>query len=450
MQPGIFREYDIRGVVDKEISDADVSLLGRVIGTYMENHGVKEITLGQDCRLSSPHYHDLLLEGLLASGRKVIDIGVCPTPLLYFSVWHYKTQGGVMITASHNPKEYNGFKVMLGKTTIFGEEIQKLYQMSQHSSFAKGRGSVSQSPIVEPYIDYVSRDIKLAAPLHLAVDAANGTAGPVATKLMEKLGIKVEPLYCEMDGNFPNHEADPTVEANLRDLQEVVRAKKLRAGIAYDGDSDRVGIIDENGTPIWGDMLLCILARSILSDNPGATFIGEVKCSKNLYDDIKKRGGNGIMWKAGHSLIKQKMAETGALLAGEMSGHIFFKHRWFGFDDGIYASMRFAELLAQNSAPLSTWLADLPQTYSTPEIRATCPDELKFKVVERVSQAMKSKYQVIDIDGVRVTFADGWGLVRASNTGPNLVMRFEAERPERLAEIQGLVQGAVEEAIKQG
>lgn len=448
MHPGIFREYDIRGLVDTEISEDDVLTLGRTIGSYMDSHNIKRITLGRDCRLSSPRYHELLLEGLLATGRQVIDIGVCPTPLLYFSVWHYQAEGGVMITASHNPKEFNGFKVMAGKATIFGDEIQKLYALSQSGPFVKGKGTVEQQPMVEPYIDYVSKNIRLESDLHLAVDAANGTAGPVAVPLMQKMGITVEPLFCEMDGNFPNHEADPTVVENLRDLQQVVKAKKLRAGIAYDGDSDRVGIIDENGTPIWGDMLLAIFARSILKEHPGATFIGEVKCSKNLYDDIRNHGGIGIMWKAGHSLIKQKMAETGALLAGEMSGHIFFKQRWFGFDDGIYASMRFAELLSQNKAPLSTWLSDLPKMYSTPELRETCADAIKFKVVERVKQAMLAKhYQVVDIDGVRVTFNDGWGLVRASNTGPNLVLRFEAQSEAKVEQIQNLVQGAVKEAI---
>jgi phosphomannomutase/phosphoglucomutase len=449
MLQGIFREYDIRGLVDQEISDQDVTLLGRAIAAYFDQQGIKKITLGQDCRLSSPHFHDLMLEALLAGGRRIIDIGVCPTPLLYFSVWHYEAQGAVMITASHNPKEYNGFKIMVGKSTIYGQEIQKLYYLSQSGPFVGGRGSVEQKPIVEPYIDYVSGIIKLAGPLRLAVDAGNGTAGPVAVPLMRKLGIAVEDINCTMDGRFPNHEPDPTVEANLQDLQHLVRSKKLRAGVAYDGDSDRVGVIDENGVPIWGDMLLDIFARAILRENQGATFIGEVKCSQNLYADIKKHGGNPIMWKAGHSLIKQKMAETGALLAGEMSGHIFFKHRWFGFDDGIYASLRFAELLSQNPAPLSTWLADLPKMYNTPEIRVNCPDALKFKVVQRAGQALKN-YDIVDVDGVRVTFADGWGLVRASNTGPYLVMRFEAQSQTRLREIQDLVENSVHQAIEQG
>mgnify|MGYP000845345488 CR=1 FL=1 len=450
MQSNIFREYDIRGLVDKEISDQDVITLGRSIGTYMEQHGVKRITLGRDCRLSGDRYRDLLLEGLLATGRQVLDVGVCPTPLLYYSVWHYEADGGVMITASHNPPEYNGFKVLAGKSTIHGEEIRKLYDIAVAGQFASGQGRVQAEEIVGPYSDYVANNIKLAGPLKLAVDAGNGTAGPVAVPLMQRLGIEVLPLYCEMDGRFPNHEPDPTVLENIADLRALVVKEGLRAGVAYDGDSDRVGSVDEQGQPLWGDMLLAIFARSILKDNPGATFIGEVKCSKNLYDDIKAHGGKPVMWKAGHSLIKQKMAETGALLAGEMSGHMFFKHRWFGFDDAIYASLRLAELLSANPAPLSTWLSDLPPVVSTPEIRVDCPDELKFRVVAEVTEEMRKHYEVVDVDGVRVTFPDGWGLVRASNTQPALVMRFEAQSQARLEEIQHLVEDAVKTARDRG
>ncbi|MDR1397396.1 MAG: phosphomannomutase/phosphoglucomutase [Desulfarculales bacterium] len=448
MHPGIFREYDIRGLVDKEITDDDVLLLGRTIGTYMEQRGVKRITVGRDCRLSSDHYRDLLLEGLLSTGRQVIDIGICPSPLLYFSVWHYKTDGAVMITASHNPSDYNGFKIMIGKGTLFGSDIQDIYKLSQSGPFVSGRGAASQDEIIGPYIEEVSGIIKLEGDLHVAIDTGNGTAGPVIIPLMKKLGIAVEALYPEMDGRFPNHPADPTVEANIRELQQAVRNKKLRAGFAYDGDADRVGIIDENGTPIWGDMILTILARSVLEKHPGATFIAEVKCSQNFYDDVKKRGGNAIMWKAGHSLIKQKMAETGALLCGEMSGHIFFKDRWYGFDDGIYSSLRFAELLTRNRAPLSTWLSDLPPIYNTPEVKQACPDLIKFKVVEKVARALKD-YNIISVDGVRITFPDGWGLVRASNTGPNLILRFEARSERRLGEIKDLLTSAVNQAMRE-
>ena len=450
MQSNIFREYDIRGLVDQEISDQDVVTLGRSIGTYMDQRGVKRITLGRDCRLSGDRYRDLLLEGLLATGRQVLDVGVCPTPLLYYSVWHYEAEGGVMITASHNPPQYNGFKVLAGKSTIHGQEIRKLYDLAVAGQFASGQGSLRSEEIVGPYSDYVAANIKLAGPLRLAVDSGNGTAGPVAVPLMQRLGIEVLPLYCEMDGNFPNHEPDPTVLENIADLRKLVVKEGLRAGVAYDGDSDRVGSVDELGQPIWGDMLLAIFARSILPLEPGATFIGEVKCSQNLYDDIRRRGGNAIMWKAGHSLIKQKMAETGAVLAGEMSGHMFFKHRWFGFDDAIYASLRLAELLSANPAPLSTWLSDLPPVVSTPEIRVDCPDDLKFRVVEEVTTQMRKHYEVVDVDGVRVTFPDGWGLVRASNTQPALVMRFEAQSQARLEEIQHLVESAVKAARDRG
>jgi phosphomannomutase/phosphoglucomutase len=446
MQANIFREYDIRGLVDQEISDQDVVTLGRAMGTYMDRNGVKRLTMGRDCRLSADRYRELLVEGLLSTGRQVVDVGTCPTPLLYFSVWHYEAQGGVMITASHNPPEYNGFKVLAGKSTIHGEEIQKIRRIAEAGDFVKGKGELISEEIVGPYMDHVAGIIKLQGPLKWAVDCGNGTAGPVALPLMKRLGIEVVPLYCDMDGNFPNHEPDPTVLDNLKDLSQTITTQGLRAGVAYDGDTDRVGAVDEKGNPIWGDMLLAIFARSILAENPGATFIGEVKCSKNLYDDIRNRGGNPIMWKAGHSLIKQKMAETGAVLAGEMSGHMFFKHRWYGFDDAIYASLRLAELLSANPEPLSTWLADLPPVVSTPEIRVDTPDEIKFAVVDRVKEAFAGKYEVVDVDGVRVTFSDGWGLVRASNTQPALVLRFEAGSQARLDEIRELVEDAIEKA----
>ena len=441
----VFREYDIRGVVDQEITEKDVVLLGRAIGTYMDRQGVKKITLGRDCRLSGDRFRQSMLEGLLASGRQVLDVGTCPTPLLYFSVFHFGVGGGVMITASHNPPQYNGFKIVVGKSTIHGAEIQKLRQIIEDGAFVSGQGSLKEVDVITPYCDHVASIIKLPAPLALAVDSGNGTAGPVAVPLMERLGIKVTPLFCEMDGNFPNHEPDPVVLENLTELRRVVVQKGLPAGVAYDGDSDRVGVVDEKGQPLWGDMLLTIFARSLLPDHPGATFIGEVKCSKNLYDDIRARGGKAVMWKAGHSLIKQKMAETGAILAGEMSGHMFFKHRWFGFDDAIYASLRLAELLAASDQPLSTWLSDLPPMVSTPEIRVDCPDEIKFRVVE-LSKKLLADYEIVDVDGVRVTFPDGWGLVRASNTQPALVLRFEAQSQERLDQIRATVEAAVEEA----
>ncbi|MBU1276030.1 MAG: phosphomannomutase/phosphoglucomutase [Proteobacteria bacterium] len=446
MNPNIFREYDIRGVVDKDISNADVVTLGQAIGTYMAQLGVVRITLGRDCRLSADRYRDLLTEGLLSTGRQVVDIGVVTTPMLYFSVFHFEADGGVMITASHNPGDYNGFKVMIGKSTIYGAEIQKLYQIAEAGQFEQGQGSREEVDVLTPYSDYLVEHINIPRPLKIAVDGGNGTGGPVALPIMRRLGIEVTPLYCEMDGTFPNHEPDPTVPANLRDLIATVKDKGLQAGVAFDGDCDRVGVVDEKGQIIYGDMLLAIFARSVVKDNPGALFIAEVKCSKNLYDDIEKHGGKALMWRTGHSLIKQKMAETGALLAGEMSGHMFFKHRWFGFDDGIYAALRFCELLAATSEPLSTWLSDMPPVVSTPEIRVECADDIKFQVVEEVKKAMSGNYEVIDVDGVRVNFPDGWGLVRASNTQPALVLRFEAQNQARLQEIRALVEGEVKKA----
>jgi phosphomannomutase / phosphoglucomutase len=446
MQRNIFREYDIRGLVDKEISEQDVVTLGKAMGTYMAAKGAERITLGRDCRLSADRYRDLLTEGLLSTGRQVIDVGVVTTPVLYFSVFHCQADGGVMITASHNPGDYNGFKVVIGKATIFGAEIAKLYDIAVAGSFTTGTGSREEIDIITPYSDYVVDNINITRPLKIAVDGGNGTGGPIALPIMKRLGIEVTPLYCEMDGTFPNHEPDPTVMENLRDLVATVIDKGLDAGVAFDGDCDRVGVVDEKGVPIYGDMLLAIFARSILKEHPGALFIGEVKCSKNLYDDIEKHGGQALMWRTGHSLIKQKMVETGSLLAGEMSGHMFFKHRWFGFDDGIYAALRFCELLAASDQPLSTWLDDMPPVVSTPEIRVECPDDIKFQVVEAVQKDLASNYEVIEVDGARVNFPDGWGLARASNTQPALVLRFEAQSEKRLQEIRDLVEGSIEKA----
>ena len=446
MKANIFREYDIRAVVDKEITDSDVTLLGRALGTYYLEQGIARITLGRDCRLSADRYRGLLLEGLLSTGCDVLDMGTCPTPLCYFSLWHFDVSGAVMITASHNPPQYNGFKISVGKTTIFGPEIQKIYRLTQKGEFKSGRGKLEEVDVINPYWDFAAGNLDIKRKVRLAVDGGNGTAGPVALPLMERLGLETHPLYCDMDGSFPNHEPDPTVLENLTDISALVRDKGLELGVAYDGDSDRVGVVDEKGRAIFGDMLLAIFARAILAEEKGGTFIGEVKCSKNLYDDIKKHGGTPVMWKAGHSLMKQKMKETGALLAGEMSGHMFFKHRWPGFDDGIYASLRLVELVSKSGKPLSTWLDDMPKTFSTPEIRVECPDEIKFKVVERVKQALSGGPEVIDVDGVRVDYPDGWGLVRASNTQPALVMRFEAQSAARRDEIRDLIEGEIEKA----
>ena len=448
MTPEIFREYDIRGIVDEQITDADVFLLGRGIGTYLAEHGCRHLTLGRDCRLSSGRFNEQMIKGLIASGCHITDIGVCPTPVLYFSIRHFEQEGGVMITASHNPPEYNGFKVCLGTDSVHGQEIQKIREIIEKEAFAEGAGSRSEADALTPYQQFVKENIEVPNAMRIGVDAGNGTAGVVAVPILKALNCEVHDLYCEMDGHFPNHEADPTVAANLKDLIALVKEKKLDIGIGYDGDGDRIGVIDENGGIIYGDQLMIIFSREILSRKPGATFISEVKCSKTMYDDIEKNGGRAIMWKTGHSLIKEKMKAENAELAGEMSGHMFFADRYFGYDDAIYASCRLIEILSRTGRTVSDLLADVPPTYSTPEIRVECPDHIKFRVVEQLTEAFRKDYNVIDIDGVRIVFDDGWGLVRASNTQPALVLRFEALSKERREEIKEMVENRLAEIQK--
>ncbi len=445
MHIGIFREYDVRGLVGEEISDGDVVLLGKTIGTVLAGEGKRRITLGRDCRPSSDGYRDLMLEGLVSTGMEVTDIGVVPTPLLYFSIRHLEKEGGVMITASHNPPEYNGFKVCVGYDTIHGERIRGLYHIAKKGEFATGKGSVDSADIVSPYMDFVKRDVEFKNPLRVGLDGGNAVGGPVALPLIREMGMEVFPLYCELDGTFPNHEPDPTVLENLKDLIALVRDESLDVGIAFDGDADRIGIVDHAGDPVFGDKILLVYARDILDRMPGATFISEVKCSKTVFDDIRQRGGNAVMWKTGHSLIKAKMKDTKAVLAGEMSGHMFFADRYFGFDDAIYAACRFLEILSNTGKSVPELLEGLPATHTTPEIRVECPDEVKFELVKRAADYFRTRYDIIDIDGVRIEFDDGWGLLRSSNTQPVLVMRFEAQSEERLREIKELIEHKVEE-----
>ncbi len=445
MLSNVFREYDIRGIAGTEITDSDVSALGRAFGTYMNRQGKRRIVVGRDCRLTSDRFRDFLVEGLLASGMDVIDIGVCPTPLLYFAIRHLEREGGMMITASHNPPEYNGFKVCNGFDTISGKEIQKLAEIMRSEQFVEAEGRLDNFDIVTPYSKFVTENVRLDRKLRVGVDAGNGTAGPVATAILERLGCEVHPIYCDMDGAFPNHEPDPTVMENLRDLRELVFREKLDLGIAYDGDADRLGVLDHQGEVVFGDKLMIIFAREILSRRPGSVFISEVKCSKTLYDDIERHGGKAIMWKTGHSLIKGKMKEVNAQLAGEMSGHIFFKDGYFGFDDGIFASCRLLAVLAKSGKRIPELLTGVPFMHATPEIRIECPDDIKFAVVESAKREFEQKkLEVIDIDGARVNFPDGWGLVRASNTQPVLVLRFEAQTAERLQSISDLIESTIE------
>ncbi len=445
MNPEIFREYDLRGIAGKDITEDDVTLIGKAVGTYLRRHERFKLTVGRDCRVTSESYTKKLIEGLISTGCEVTDIGVCTSPILYFSIQHLNQEGGVMVTASHNPKEYNGFKLCIGTDSIHGEEIQKIRGLIDKGEFSSGQGNFSKINVIPDYKAYIQKNIEFSRPMKIGIDAGNGTAGVIAVPLLKSLGCRVFDIYCDMDGTFPNHEADPTVAKNMQDLSNLVKSEGLDIGIGYDGDGDRIGVVDENGEIVFGDKLLIIFAREILSRKPGATFVSEVKCSKVMYDDIEKHGGRAIMWKTGHSLIKQKMKQENAALAGEMSGHIFFADRYLGFDDAVYASCRLIEILANTGKKISELLSDIPKTYSTPEIRVECPDDKKFALVDKVTEYFRKKYNVIDIDGVRVLFDDGWGLVRASNTQPALVLRFEALTEERLGEIKNLVETVLEE-----
>ena len=447
INPQIYREYDIRGVVDKDLTPAIVKRLGQGFGTSMIQHGQGNLVVGRDGRLSSKSFADALTGGLLSTGCHVTDIGLCPTPVYYFSIFHLDKEGGMMVTGSHNPPEFNGFKVSVGKSTIFGEEIQNLGRLIEKGKFSSGNGSLGKEEIIRPYQDYLKKNIHLEKKMRVVIDAGNGTAGPVAGPLLKSLGCELEELYCEVDGRFPNHFPDPTLPGNLKDLIDRVRKTRADVGIGYDGDVDRIGVVDDQGNILWGDQLMILFSREILKDRKGATFVAEVKCSQNLYDDIEKHGGKAIMWRTGHSLIKEKMREERAVLGGEMSGHIFFADRYFGYDDAIYASCRLIELLSKTDQKLSRLLSDVPKTFITPEIRVECPDEIKFKVVDIAKEALRKDYPVIDVDGARVKFEDGWGLVRASNTQPVLVLRFEALTQDRLDEIRGLVEKKVQEAV---
>jgi len=447
INPKIYREYDIRGVVDRDLTPAIVKRLGQGFGTSMIQHNKLNLVVGRDGRLSSKSFADALIEGLLSTGCHVTDIGLCPTPAYYFSIFHLDKDGGMMVTGSHNPPEFNGLKVSVGKSTIFGEEIQSLGRLIEKGEFSSGKGSLGREEIIRPYRDYIKKNIKLEKPLKVVIDAGNGTAGGVAGPLLKDLGCEVEELYCEVDGRFPNHFPDPTIPDNLKDLIDRVMKTRADVGIGYDGDADRIGVVDDQGNIMWGDQLMILFSREILKVREGATFVAEVKCSQNLFNDIEKHGGKAIMWRTGHSLIEEKMREEKAALGGEMSGHIFFADRYLGYDDAIYASCRLVELLSKTEKKLSQLLSDVPKTFITPEIRIDCPDEIKFRVVETVREALRRDYPVIDVDGARVKFEDGWGLVRASNTQPVLVLRFEALTQDRLGEIRGLVEKKVQEAV---
>jgi len=449
INPKIFREYDIRGIVDKDLSLEFVEYLGRGIGTFFREHGKRQVALGRDARLSSPAYAEAIARGLLSTGCSVVDIGLVPTPLLYFAVFYKKNEAAVMVTGSHNPPEYNGFKMMVGEETLYGETIQQVYRILKGGKLVTDKpGTRSSYDIIPEYESYVVKDVRVGRKLKVVLDAGNGAAGFVAAPIFRRLGCEVIELYCEPDGAFPNHHPDPTLPEAMQDLVKKVRESGADFGVGYDGDGDRIGVVDDQGKLLWGDMLMIVFSRDILPANPGAAVISEVKASKLLYEEIKRLGGRPIMWKTGHSLIKQKIKEEKALLAGEMSGHIFFADRFFGFDDAIYASARLAEIQARSEKKLSEMLADLPQAFSTPEIRVYASDEVKFKIVDEVKKELARKYPVNDIDGIRVSYPKGWALVRASNTQAALVLRYEADTLDDLEAIKKEVGKALERAIQ--
>jgi len=439
MNPQIFREYDIRGLVDPDLTPDTVELIGRAIGTWIRRHGGKTMTLGWDVRQSSRTFREIIARALNATGLDVIDIGQVPTPVAYFSLHHLKPDGGVMITGSHNPPEYNGFKLSHGHHSLYGERIKELKVLIDNNDFETGPGTTRAEDIQDAYIAAVKKSIQLARPVRVVLDGGNGCFGLTGPRLMRELGLDPIEQFCEPDGTFPNHHPDPTVEKYMVPLMDRVKKEKAELGIGFDGDVDRLGVVDETGHLLWGDQLLILFARDLLQKRPGSAVVGEVKCSQNLFDDIAKHGGQPHMSAAGHSLIKKKMRETHALLAGEMSGHMCFADTYYGYDDAFYAACRILEIVSKSKQTISGMLADLPVMYNTPEIRVDCPDELKFQIVRELTEHFRKSHDVIDIDGVRVNFEGGWALVRASNTQPVLVLRAEASSPEKLDEIKSII-----------
>lgn len=455
----IFREYDIRGIVGQDLTPELAELIGKAFGTTLRRKNLHRIAVGQDGRESSPILYDRLVRGITSTGIGVTNVGVCPTPLVYFALFQLPIDGGAMITASHNPAEYNGFKLCIGKESLYGEDLQKIRRLIEARDFEtvpvdQVHAPVQSVEIIPQYLDFLKQHFKSvdARGIKVVVDSGNAMGALVGPQALKAMGCEVIELFSELDSRFPNHHPDPTVPENLKDLIETVRSRRADLGIAYDGDADRLGAVDERGKIMWGDQLLILFAREILRRQPGAMILSEVKASQIFYDDVLKRGGRTLMWKAGHSLIKSKMKEVGAALAGEMSGHIFFADRYFGYDDAVYAGCRLIEILAEKRQPLSGLLSDLPKMSSTPEIRKDCPDDKKFAVVERLKErfeALRSHpspdampiRDLITLDGVRVVFEDGWGLVRASNTQPALVLRFEAKTPVQMDKIRRFVEG---------
>jgi phosphomannomutase / phosphoglucomutase len=445
--PNVFRQYDIRGNVGSDLTPDFAYALGRAYATLAKENSLNKIAIGYDCRLTSPEYAEYLAKGISSEGLDVVITGMGPTPQLYFALFELETGGGIQVTGSHNPPSMNGFKLCLGKATMSGEQITDLYHRILKLEPITGNkvGKIERFDLKERYEQMLIDKIKPrlgSRKVKIVVDAGNGMGGEIAPKVLKALGAEVIELFCQPDGNFPNHHPDPSEPENLVDLIAKVKSEGADFGIAFDGDADRIGVVDEKGEILFGDLLLLIFARSIIKEKGKATIVGDVKCSEKVFDDIRRLGGEPIMWKTGHSLIKAKLRETNAELAGEMSGHIFFNDDYFGYDDALYASCRFLEIFSKSDIKVSEYLAGLPQTVSTPEIRIDCPDELKFLIAEKAKEYF-DRYEVTTIDGVRIKFPEGWGLLRASNTQPVLVMRFEAANEQLLGDYRKSVTDAV-------
>ncbi len=443
--PTILREYDIRGVIGKTLSTVDAEAIGRAFGTLIVADGGRRVAVGRDGRLSSPEIEAAVVDGLRAAGIDVLRVGGCPTPGLYYAVHQLKADGGIMVTGSHNPPDYNGFKMMIGTRPFFGKDIQALGRLAAEGAYAEGSGSVETVDLLDSYVERMLKDYRPGRPLTVVWDCGNGATGPVVEALVARLPGTHRVLFPEVDGTFPNHHPDPTVPETLEILREAVAEAGADLGIAFDGDGDRIGVIDEKGRVLWGDQLVAIYATEILAEHPGATIIADVKASQVLFDRIAELGGKPLMWRTGHSLIKTKMAETGAPLAGEMSGHLFFKDRYYGFDDALYAAIRLLSLLARADRPMSAMRDDLPDVINTPEIRFPCSEERKFSAVAEVKAALAARngVEVNDVDGVRVTSEDGWWLLRASNTQDVLVARCESKTEAGLGRLKAQLRAAL-------
>ncbi|HEX9246353.1 MAG TPA: phosphomannomutase/phosphoglucomutase [bacterium] len=440
----IFREYDIRGVAGRELDAEGAEAIARAFGTYLAERGVRRAVIGHDNRVSSPMLYDAAVRGLTAAGCDALTIGLAVTPMLYFAVRHFGVGGGIMVTASHNPPEFNGFKLAHGAGTLYGAQIQEIRRLAQSATLRRGSGAVERREILPAYAGMLRERIRLEpGRLRVVADCANGTAGAFVPEILRAWEVDVTPLYCDLDPTFPHHHPDPVDPKNLVDLRRAVQEHRADVGLGFDGDGDRIGVVDDQGQVLWGDLLMVVYWREVLAAHPGAIALVEVKCSQALIDEIRRLGGRPEFTQTGHSLIKARMREVGAVFAGEMSGHMFFADEYYGYDDAVYAAGRLLRILSRAGRPLSALTADIPRYHTTPEVRVACPDARKHQIVEALTREFRQRHEVIDIDGVRVVFPDGWGLVRASNTQPALVVRAEGTTPAALDRIKAILTEAL-------